>query len=366
MGNYKKIKINLKSLLSATVIVCLALIFVIFGRLIKANSGVASLVSALKAEEVSNEGGSPDGNMGGPLADSMVGEELSANQMIIDFSADDEAENFDYATIQENSVIGSTNPSILNQFSHIRKEIATYVVRSGDIPEKIAALFGINSRTLLWANGLRDGDLIKPGDKLTILPINGIKHRLQKGDSLVALAKKYQADEEEIRQFNLISSDDELAIGQDIIIPDGEMPVISKPKAKTKVPILATPPASLQISSSWLIQPTTGFNWGRLHGYNGIDIANQCGTPIYAAADGVVTLSDIVGWNGGYGKNVRLKHDNGVITLYAHLSESLVGAGQRVAQGQLIALMGTTGRSTGCHVHFEVRGAKNPFARSRK
>jgi murein DD-endopeptidase MepM/ murein hydrolase activator NlpD len=112
-----------------------------------------------------------------------------------------------------------------------------------------------------------------------------------------------------------------------------------------------------------MIAPTSGKNWGRLHGKYGVDIASACGTPIYAAAAGTVTLADSVGWNFGYGKYLMIRHSNGVITLYAHTSRIVVEQGQQVAQGQLIALMGTTGRSTGCHLHFEVRGAPNPMAR---
>ncbi len=328
---------------------------------------VASLASSFKNKET-GENNQVDGYMGGPAIDPIVGESWAATQVPIDFSADDETENVDFSTIQESSVIGSTNPSVLNQFSNIKKEIATYVVKNGDIPEKIAALFGINTKTLLWANNLKDGDLIKPGDHLIILPLNGINHKIQSGDTIASLAKKYQADEEEIKQFNYLSSDADLKVAESIIIPGGEIPVApkAKPKPKVVLPKFATSLPSLQPTSSWLIQPAIGFNWGRLHSNNGIDIANQCGTPIYATADGVIILADMVGWNGGYGKNVRVRHPNGVVTLYAHLSESLVEAGQQVAQGQMIALMGTTGRSTGCHVHFEVRGAKNPFTKTKR
>ena len=100
----------------------------------------------------------------------------------------------------------------------------------------------------------------------------------------------------------------------------------------------------------------------RIHGQNGVDVASACGTPIYAAAAGAVILSDGIGWNFGYGKYIMIRHSNGVVTVYGHASRLLVNQGDYADQGQLIALMGTTGRSTGCHLHFEVRGAKNPMA----
>ena len=94
-----------------------------------------------------------------------------------------------------------------------------------------------------------------------------------------------------------------------------------------------------------------------------MDVANACGTPIYAAADGTITLSDAIGYNGGFGKFIKMSHPNGTETLYAHTSRLLVNVGDQVTRGQQIAVMGSTGRSTGCHVHFEVHGAKNPLAK---
>jgi len=107
--------------------------------------------------------------------------------------------------------------------------------------------------------------------------------------------------------------------------------------------------------------PTTGKNWGILHGHNGVDIANKCGTPVVAAADGTITLVDSTGWNGGYGKDVIIKHPNGTETLYAHLQLISVSEGNGVEQGDVVGQMGDTGESTGCHLHFEVHNAPNPF-----
>lgn len=279
----------------------------------------------------------------------------------VDFSSDDEAENADLVVFQANSVVSSNNPAPEEIFLDFRREIAEYIVKTGDTPEEIAHSFGINTYTLLWANNLRENSIIRPGDKLIILPINGVRVKIVKGDTIGSLAKKYKGKEDEILAFNSLDGGDDLKIGDYIIIPGGETVAPVKPAApKYTAPRYAS---SAKQANDWLIIPTTGRNWGRTHAYNGVDISNPCGTPIYAAAGGKVILSDGVGWNGGYGKYIKIQHPNGVITLYAHASSLLAGLGEQVAQGQLIAYMGTTGRSTGCHLHFEVRGARNPLAR---
>ncbi len=98
-----------------------------------------------------------------------------------------------------------------------------------------------------------------------------------------------------------------------------------------------------------------------IHGYNGVDLGASVGAPVRAAAGGTVMLSRSGGYNGGYGNYIVIKHPNGSQTLYAHLSSNAVAAGQVVTQGQTIGAVGNTGRSTGPHLHFEVRGGKNPF-----
>jgi murein DD-endopeptidase MepM/ murein hydrolase activator NlpD len=109
-----------------------------------------------------------------------------------------------------------------------------------------------------------------------------------------------------------------------------------------------------------------GLNWGQLHGNGAVDVANRCGTPVYAAASGLVTTALSGGWNDGYGSYIIINHGQGIQTLYAHLSSLFVSEGAYVNQGDLIAAIGKTGEVhgvTGCHLHFEVHGAANPFAR---
>lgn len=128
--------------------------------------------------------------------------------------------------------------------------------------------------------------------------------------------------------------------------------------------------AALPDLNADFVMPTHGHDWGILHNYNAIDIANSCGTPIVAAADGLVVpdrnIPDVLGgWNGGYGNFILIEHPfgNNVFTRYAHLEKMTVQIGDYVKQGQEIGLMGETGDATGCHLHFEVIGAENPFAK---
>ena len=119
---------------------------------------------------------------------------------------------------------------------------------------------------------------------------------------------------------------------------------------------------SVSSNSASLSHPVPGaIKTQGVHGYNAIDLAAAVGTAIKAAGSGEVIVSKSSGWNGGYGNYIVIRHANGVQTLYAHLSRNDVGVGASVSVGQVIGGMGNTGRSTGSHLHFEVRGARNPF-----
>jgi len=299
------------------------------------------------------------GILGGAL--NLSASAIPTAQASVDFSSDDELEDQDLAIMEGSGLLA---PSMTgNAFSGMQKEASTYIVQSGDSPFSIAVKFGINTDTILWANNLRESDLIKPGQSLLILPINGVRVKVAAKDTIAALAKKYKGKEDEIKAFNEIYEDSKLVAGNFIIIPDGQpAAVVVKPSAKITAPQYSQNKTQL---GNWLITPAAGRLWSRLHSQNGVDISNACGTPIYAAAAGTVILADDVGWNYGYGKYIMIRHSNGVVTLYGHTSRIVVGLGDQVDQGQLIAIMGSTGRSSGCHLHWEVRGATNPLGRRR-
>ena len=240
-------------------------------------------------------------------------------------------------------------------------QISVYVVRSGDTLSQIAAMFNVSVNTIMWANDISKGNSIKIGQTLVILPVSGIRYTIKKGDTLASIAKSLHGEVEEIKNFNGITSDKQLAIGEILIVPNGEVPApkVSTPSKKTTSPLRG---ANGPDYSGYYIRPFTGgVKTQDLHGYNGVDLADSCGTPILAAASGNVIISRSEGYNGGYGNYIVIDHSNGTQTLYSHLNKNIVFQGWSVVQGQVIGYMGSTGRSTGCHLHFEVRGAKNPF-----
>ncbi|HEY4506779.1 MAG TPA: peptidoglycan DD-metalloendopeptidase family protein [Candidatus Paceibacterota bacterium] len=261
-------------------------------------------------------------------------------------------------TIQDNSIVsrGTILTNIFEEFVDRGSQVSTYTVQEGDTLSFIASDYGVSINTIIWANNLSSPDSINPGMDLKIPPVSGVLHKTKKGDTVSSLAKKYGIKEEEIISFNSLPLAGDLQIDQEIVIPGG---TIQTPKAPSSTSVNRF--AYLPNLGGYFMQPTTGYNWGRIHGRNGVDIANSCGTSIYAAASGTVVLAMPSGYNGGFGKFIKIVHPNGTETLYAHASNLLVVQGEAVGQGQKIALMGTTGRSTGCHLHFEVHGAKNPL-----
>jgi len=269
-------------------------------------------------------------------------------------------ENF-FMIVDNGSLMGINSPLAFYLPTAKRHGILTYEVQDGDTAGQIAANFGVSLNTILWANNLKSGSLIKPGQDLVILPISGVRHLVKKGDTISSIAKKYQASIEEIIAFNNLSNDKPLIEGQELIIPDGQLP------SATSIAISnGLAPMTIDISSwpslkGYFTYPTSGgWNRGIQHNLNAVDIVNSCGSPIYASADGMVVEAR-KGWNGGYGNYVKIQHLNGTLTVYGHLGDIYVKEGNSVASGQTLGTMSDTGKATGCHLHFEVRGAQNPF-----
>ncbi len=247
-------------------------------------------------------------------------------------------------------------------------QISIYTVREGDSIASIAKMFDVSANTIVWANNIARGGKIVIGETLAILPVTGVQYTVKKGDTIASIAKKYKGDEDEIRSYNGFEEGGVLALGSLVIIPDGEIvtPVVApKPKSKTTSKLRN---ASGPNYEGYYKAPLANYRRTQgLHGYNGIDLVSHDGLGAYvsAAAAGEVIISKdgckSRGCNGGYGNYVVIKHSNGTQTLYGHLKGNAVSAGTYVAQGQLIGYEGNSGRSTGTHLHFEVRGAKNPF-----
>ncbi len=260
-------------------------------------------------------------------------------------------------------VLVSTGPVGADEITASRTndgEISVYVVRAGDSLSEIAGMFGVTSNTILWANDLPRASAIKPGDSLIILPIAGVRHVVKYGDTLSTIAKKYKGNAEEILSYNQLQSDTDLVVGDTLVIPGGALHAATVP--------LSTKTAK---KNSTIKNTATGGSFSHpipgaiktqgIHGSNGVDFGAGIGTTIRAAGAGQVIVAKSTGWNGGYGNYIVIKHTNGTQTLYAHLSRVDVGVGSSVAAGESIGASGNSGKSTGPHLHFEVRGGKNPF-----
>lgn len=240
-----------------------------------------------------------------------------------------------------------------------RDGLIKYRVQNGDTLYGIASYFGISLDTIVNANPGVKAKSLRVGDELSILPTSGAIYTARDGDTLESVANYFGVPEEKISQFNKSVNFGALEAGMNLIIP-GVKNISFSYKGLNSLPNL----------SADFTEPTEGYDWGALHHYNAVDIANSCGTPVVAAAEGLVVPDDNFGkgdggWNGGYGIFVLIEHPmgDGIRTRYAHLSRALVGIGDYVKQGQEIGLMGDTGDATGCHLHFEVYGAQNPLAR---
>ncbi len=244
----------------------------------------------------------------------------------------------------------------------LRTRVMEYEVQPGDNLFSIAKRYGLSVYTLLWNNRITNPDLIRPGQKLLIPPGNGILHTVKEGDTLEKIAEHYKAKVEDILNFpgNYIPSTGRLTVGQRIFVPGGVLPLPKTPRARR---YRGAAPAFVALPGGKMGWPTQGRitgtfysrrRWG-IHG--ALDIAAPYGTPVYAAADGVVTLA---GWHKAYGWAVYIDHGGGVQTRYAHmLDRPVVSVGQQVLRGQLIGYVGSSygplGFSSGPHLHFEVR-----------
>lgn len=242
-------------------------------------------------------------------------------------------------------------------------EIITHVVGEGETLSSIAQRYGLEVATILWENNLTEKSTIKPGMELKILPIDGVRHTVSRGETIYSIGKKYGLDGSQVQvivdyPFNEFLNDEtfELATGQQIMIPDGvkkDTPVA--PPRRTTVASTLTPDAGSVTAVGSFVWPASGsITQGYRFYHKAIDIANGGGGPILAADAGTVVGA---GWldNYGYGNRVILDHGNGTVTLYAHLSVIQVQTGQRVNRGDVLGQMGSTGRSTGTHLHFEIR-----------
>lgn len=246
------------------------------------------------------------------------------------------------------------------------RNITNYIVKKGDTLSGIAQDFDISVNTIRWANNI-SGQRIKIGEKLKILPVTGVEHIVRKGDTLSGIAYMYDANLNDVMVFNGISKDDPIKPREVIYVPNGVIRdgISSRTKVKSsKLNYYGKYGSSQKAPRGYFIMPVNGHitsPYGPRRGgfHYGIDIGARVGTSVHAAASGkVVTVINYcrvgrVRCGGGYGNFIIIKHPNGMMTRYAHLSKVIVHVGQYVKQRQLIARTGNTGHTTGPHLHFE-------------
>ena len=235
-----------------------------------------------------------------------------------------------------------------------RDQVIEYVVREGDTVSSISEQFDISEDTIKWANDLTvKNPVLKIGTTLKVPPVTGVVHLVKKGETVYSISKKYQAEAQNIVNFPFNEFADletfALDTGQILIVPDG---VIQGAKPVIRLAPIA--PEIIARGDGQFLWPTNGritqnFVWY----HKGLDIANNSAPSIAAADTGTVIYANCLKW--GYGCHVIIDHGNGFQTLYAHLTQYYVNVGDAVARGQSIGQMGSTGRSTGTHLHFEVR-----------
>lgn len=244
-------------------------------------------------------------------------------------------------------------------------EITEYRVKDGDTVSAIAQKYGVSIDTIVWENNLKSVSNLKPQQVLRILPVTGVRYKVSRGETIYSIAKKFQVDPQNIIDypFNTFADDEKFSLlaGQELVIPDGIKPneaLVDTPKVATRR-VEPIPGVRGEGNFMW---PTSGHITQKFYWYHqAVDIANASNPPVVASQGGTVIVA---GWNGGgYGNYVVIDHGNGYQTLYGHMLNNsvVVKAGDRVAQGQRLGTMGSTGRSTGTHLHFEVKtgsGAK--------
>ncbi len=254
----------------------------------------------------------------------------------------------------------------------VREQVVIYTVQDGDNIFGIAAQFGLAPETIVWSNreGLKDAPwLIKPGVELFILPADGLYHTVLADETVASIAVEYGVEPATLyNEWNDLAEGERLREGQLLVVPGGQGGDVTwEPPPRYPAPgpagysygICSGVTVSGPGGNGWFILPTGSsrvsgwyFRDPRNPTHIGLDYACRQGDPLFAADNGVVTIA---GWSGGYGILVELEHGNGFRTRYGHFSSLAVGCGHTVYQGDLLGYCGSTGWSTGPHLHFEIR-----------
>lgn len=237
-----------------------------------------------------------------------------------------------------------------------RDKIIEYTVQKGDTISTIGEKFGISENTIRWENDLT-GDSITAGDTLRILPVTGMSYKVKQGDSVYTIAKKLDTEPQKIVDFpfNDFANPETFSLveGQIVIVPDGVKPSL-QPFIRRQLYIAQGPVSVTGAGFTWPLQGIISQFAAWYH--MAIDIAAPVGSPIVASQNGRVTEVTVGGWNYGYGTSVTIDNGGGYSTHYTHMSGVNVNVGDSVTAGRsTVGWVGLTGRTTGPHLHFEVR-----------
>lgn len=244
-----------------------------------------------------------------------------------------------------------------------RTEPFVYAVEGGDTLYSIGSKFKISVDALRYVNNLNESAYLKVGQEITIPPVAGLVHKVSSGDSLQSIANKYDVPTQAIADFNYLIETSKLAVGTELVIPGAKIPQpVVVPSQILPTNLANGPSVDKSASKGWCMWPSTVriitqyFSWY----HNGLDIATPWGSmpPLFACAGGTVTRAGWDPW--GLGLHVRINHGNGYETVYGHMSRLDVSYGEEVSKGDVIGLMGSTGHSTGPHVHFIVNYKGTP------
>ncbi len=271
------------------------------------------------------------------------------------------------AETERDLVFGVNTPSDTLLGGEGRTEPIQYAVSEGDTLSSIGQKFKVTVDTLISANNISNSDYLKPGQQLVILPVSGIEYHVKAGDTLETVAAAFKVPTQAVVDINYIDEPYVLIVGQKLILPGASLPSVSRPSSVPSSSVASVPVYPVQSSTAYDFQPELGgqvvgdanFAWPTNKRYitqyfsyyhPAIDIAIE--SPIYAIDSGVIIGA---GWRpGGFGNAVEIDHGNGFKSLYAHFSDIYVSVGDRVTKGQSIGMMGTTGRSTGVHLHLMI------------
>lgn len=281
-----------------------------------------------------------------------ISEIFSGSNLVISKELDSDYLKTTIDIIPEKNIALTTLPE-----NRTRTEYIVYKIEPGDTLYAIGNKFKVSIDALRYVNNLYDGSLLKVGEEILIPPSSGLIHKVSPGDTITSIAKKYSVPAQAIADFNYLLEPNKLAVGMELIIPDAKIPQVSASLPITSALKRVGGQEDPNPKKDWCIWPTSAktitqnFSWY----HNGLDIGSSWGAPmpvIYACAPGVVTRA---GWDPfGLGLHIRIDHGNGYETVYGHLSRLDVAYGDKVKKGQVIGIMGSTGRSTGPHIHFMV------------